>query len=128
MTMIVFSRTSTLHSADDASTDSLNAVTVLLQLRGHQEYPKYKLNTIQLIRLALKIRPVRLNRSIYVRIPNDIADLIGIKGDTEVTLKLEDARDEFCLIYRIPKRRSSVPNEIPVLYADQKGATATRTG
>jgi len=56
-----------------------------------------------LLRMALKIKPVRLNRSIYVRVPNDIADLIGIDGEADITLRLQDAGEEFFLIYSIRK-------------------------
>ncbi len=80
-----------------------------------------------MIWLALKIRPVRLNKSIYVRIPNDIADLIGIEGETDVTLRLQDAGEEFFLIYAIRKARTSLPYQPPVVYADQKVATTART-
>jgi hypothetical protein len=54
--------------------------------------------------MALKIKPVRLNRSIYVRVPNDIADLIGIDGETDITLKFQDAGEESFLIYSIRKK------------------------
>ena len=53
--------------------------------------------------MALKIKPVRLNRSIYVRIPNDIADLAGIDGDADITLRVQDSGEEFSLIYSIRK-------------------------
>ncbi len=56
-----------------------------------------------MIGLALKIRPVRLNRSIYVRVPNDIADLIGIDGEADVTLRLQNTEEEFFLIYAVRK-------------------------
>ena len=52
----------------------------------------------------MKIKPVRLNRSIYVRVPNDIADLIGIDGKTDITLRFQDVGEEFALIYSIRKR------------------------
>lgn len=77
--------------------------------------------------MALKIRPVKLNKSIYVRIPNDIADLIGIDGDADVTLKLQDSGEEFFLIYAMRKLRPTIPNQMPVLYADQKIQATTRT-
>ena len=53
--------------------------------------------------MALKIKPVKLNRSIYVRVPNDIADLAGIDGDADITLKVQDFGEEFHLIYSIRK-------------------------
>ena len=75
--------------------------------------------------MALKIRPVRLNKSIYVRIPNDIADLIGIDGQADVTLRLQDAGDEFFLIYAIRKAPATVPKQTPLAYADRKVAAVT---
>ncbi len=68
-----------------------------------------------MILLALKIRPVKLNKSIYVRVPNDIADLIGIDGEADVTLKFEDGGEEFFLIYAIRKPRPTIPNQLPVV-------------
>jgi hypothetical protein len=60
--------------------------------------------------MPLKIKPVRLNRSIYVRVPNDIADLIGIDGEADITLRFQDAGEEFSLIYSIRKRLPLVVN------------------
>jgi hypothetical protein len=54
--------------------------------------------------MALKIKPVRLNRSIYVRVPNDIADLIGLDGEADITLRFQDAGEEVFLIYSIRKK------------------------
>ncbi len=76
--------------------------------------------------MALKIRPVRLNKSIYVRVPNDIADLIGVDGQTDVTLRFQDAGEEFFLIYAIRKARTNIANQVPVVYAEQRTSTATR--
>ena len=73
--------------------------------------------------MTLKIRPVKLNKSIYVRVPNDIADLIGVDGQTDVTLRLQDAREEFFLIYAV--RKQSTPNQLAVAYSDQRSAKAT---
>ncbi|MGP8069271.1 MAG: hypothetical protein ACLP5V_05230 [Candidatus Bathyarchaeia archaeon] len=62
--------------------------------------------------MALKIRPVRLNKSIYVRVPNDIADLIGIDGEAEITLRFQDADEQFFLIYSI-RKPITVPLKLP---------------
>jgi antitoxin component of MazEF toxin-antitoxin module len=74
----------------------------------------------------LKIKPVRLNKSIYVRIPNDIADLIGIDSETDVTLRLQDAVEESFLIYAIRKARTGLPNGMSVVYAEPETATTSR--
>jgi hypothetical protein len=77
--------------------------------------------------LALKIKPVRLNKSIYVRVPNDIADLIGIDGETDVTLRLQDAEEELFLIYAIRKASPrNMPDQVPVVYGSHGIATVIR--
>lgn len=53
--------------------------------------------------LALKIKPVKLRQSVYVRIPNDIADLIGIDSNAEITLNLHEQADKFLLTYSVSK-------------------------
>lgn len=73
----------------------------------------------------MKIRPVKLNKSIYVRVPNDIADLIGVDGQTDVTLRLQDAGEEFFLIYSVRKAMQPMPNQLAVAYAEQRVAKAT---
>ncbi len=78
-----------------------------------------------LIRLALKIRPVKLNKSIYVRVPNDIADLIGVDGQTDVTLRLQDAGDEFYLVYAIRKGTTSTRSQLAVAFPDQRTTGTT---
>lgn len=63
--------------------------------------------------MTLRIKPVRLNKSIYFRVPNDIADLLSIDQLTEVTLSLEDGSDNFLLIYSI---RKSAQDDMERLY------------
>lgn len=61
---------------------------------------------------------MRLNKSIYVRVPNDIADLIGIDGEADVTLRLQNTGEEFFLIYAVRKPGSKPMNlndEIAIL-------------
>jgi hypothetical protein len=53
--------------------------------------------------VTLSIRPVRLNRSIYLRVPNDIADLIEIGDRAGVTLTFEEHADRFLLVYSVQK-------------------------
>jgi hypothetical protein len=53
--------------------------------------------------LTLKIRPVKLKQSVYFRVPNDIADLIGIDSNAQVTLNLEERDEKFLLIYSVTK-------------------------
>jgi hypothetical protein len=53
--------------------------------------------------MALKIRPIKVKQSVYFRVPNDIADLIGIERDSDVSLNLEETREEHLLVYRVKK-------------------------
>ncbi len=53
--------------------------------------------------MVLKIKPVRLGQSVYFRVPNDIADLIGISLDADVTLSLREQDDKFLLAYSVVK-------------------------
>lgn len=59
--------------------------------------------------MTLKIRPVRLKQSIYFRVPIDIADLIGLDPNAEVTLNLEERDDQFLLIYSVGKGPTARP-------------------
>lgn len=55
--------------------------------------------------MTLRIKPVKLRQTVYFRVPNDIADLIGIDPDAEVTLKLEELENEYLLKYSVTKPR-----------------------
>lgn len=55
--------------------------------------------------MTLRIKPVKLRQTIYFRVPNDIADLVGIDPDAEVTLSLEERDDKYLLKYAITKPR-----------------------
>jgi hypothetical protein len=57
----------------------------------------------QVRKVVLKIRPVRLKQTVYLRIPNDIADLIGIQPNAELTLNLKEQQDAFLLTYSVAK-------------------------
>ena len=53
--------------------------------------------------MTLVIKTVRLNKSVYLRIPNDIADLMGLTKTDQFTLQFQDFEDEVKLIYSLPK-------------------------
>jgi hypothetical protein len=57
--------------------------------------------------MTLKIKPVMLNKSVYVRVPNDIADLVGIDKDAELELTLETGGNEVSLVYSV-KRSTNI--------------------
>ena len=46
---------------------------------------------------------MKLKQSIYLRVPNDIADLIGIESDAEITLHIKEQDKQFLLIYSVSK-------------------------
>ena len=68
--------------------------------------------------MTLKIKPVQLNKSIYIRIPNDIADLIGIDKAAEFALTLETAGSEVSLVYSV-KRPKAI--ELPIKETSERG-------
>jgi len=110
------------HILNGIWTSSATHVTVGSRLWGHQTYPKHKHCNVRCMNMTLRIKPVKLNKSIYFRVPNDIADLLGIDQMTEVTLTLEHSSDNSLLIYSIRKspqedlehiyRRVKEPGEI----------------
>jgi hypothetical protein len=53
--------------------------------------------------MPLLIRPVKMNKSIYVRVPNDIAHIIGLDNQVEVSFSFEDVGEELRLIYSLNK-------------------------
>ena len=53
--------------------------------------------------MTLVIKTVRLNKSVYLRIPNDIADLIELAKSDKFTLRFQDTGDEIKLIYSLAK-------------------------
>jgi len=55
--------------------------------------------------LTLSIRPIRLKRSVYFRVPNDIVDLIGLEDDSQVILTLEEKSDRYLLVYSVFKNK-----------------------
>jgi hypothetical protein len=53
--------------------------------------------------MPLLIRPVKMNKSIYVRVPNDIAHIIGLSNEVEVSFSFEDHDNQLRLIYSLNK-------------------------
>ncbi len=49
--------------------------------------------------MALTIKPVKVNRSVYIRVPNDIADLIELTKTDQFNLRLEGTNEDVRLIY-----------------------------
>jgi hypothetical protein len=65
-------------------------------------------------KVTLKIRPVRLKQTVYLRIPNDIADLIGIQPNAELTLNLKEQQDAFLLTYSVAKPEQREQRRQPI--------------
>ena len=66
--------------------------------------------------MTLSIRPIRLKRSIYFRVPNDIVDLIGLEDDSKVTLTLEEKKDRHLLVYSVLKKNQFATDPDPEVY------------
>jgi hypothetical protein len=47
-----------------------------------------------------------MNKSIYVRVPNDIAHIIGLDNQVEVSFSFEDTGNELHLIYSLDKAQN----------------------
>ena len=65
--------------------------------------------------MTLLIRPVKMNKSIYVRVPNDIAHIIGLDNQVEVSFSFEDNDTQLRLIYSLNKSKlesQQAPNTI----------------
>ena len=61
--------------------------------------------------MPLLIRPVKMNKSIYVRVPNDIAHLIGLDNQVEVDFSFEDNANQLRLIYSLNKLNPNGANK-----------------
>jgi hypothetical protein len=59
--------------------------------------------------MTLRIRPVKLKQSIYLRVPSDIANLIGMDSEAEVTLTIEEQNHQFLLVYSVRKPLQQEP-------------------
>ncbi|HXX72295.1 MAG TPA: hypothetical protein VEI80_01260 [Candidatus Acidoferrales bacterium] len=79
--------------------------------------------------MTLSIRPIRLKRSVYFRVPNDIVDLINLEDDSQVTLTLEQQNDRYLLVYSVLKNKEgSFGQETYSLHAPlQRSAPLVRT-
>lgn len=66
--------------------------------------------------MTLTIRPIRLKRSVYFRVPNDIVDLIGLEDDSKVTLTIEEKNDRHLLVYSVLKKNQFGTDPDPEVY------------
>ena len=63
--------------------------------------------------MTLSIRPIRLKRSVYFRVPNDIVDLISLEDNSQVTLTLEEKSDRHLLVYSVLKNKPAENSPAP---------------
>jgi len=49
---------------------------------------------------GIQLRPIRLRRSLYLRIPMEVAQLIGVTKDTGFVLTLKQGEDRI-LMYKV---------------------------
>jgi hypothetical protein len=75
--------------------------------------------------LPLRIKPVKVKQSIYLRVPNDIADLIEIDPETDITMRFDEQDERYLLVYAVRKSHShvkaSVPGSLPQRSRKSKG-------
>jgi antitoxin component of MazEF toxin-antitoxin module len=71
--------------------------------------------------LPLRINPIKVKQSVYFRVPNDIADMIGVDKESDVTLTLEETHDEHLLVYRVKK--AELPNGLVIAPLQRSLAT-----
>jgi len=69
--------------------------------------------------LTLSIRPIRLKRSVYFRVPNDIVDLISLEDDSKVTLALEEKNDRHLLVYSVIKKLPENSTDLEIRHSDR---------
>jgi hypothetical protein len=70
-----------------------------------------------------------MNRSIYVRVPNDIAHIIGLDNQVEVRFSFEDIGDELRLIYSLTKSKpESTTREQPNSRRETSEQQTVRSG
>ena len=55
--------------------------------------------------MPLLIRPVKMNKSIYVRVPHGIAHIIDLDNQVEMGFSFEEIGNELHLIYSLNKSK-----------------------
>ena len=53
--------------------------------------------------MTLVVKPVQLNKSVYIRVPNDLADMIGLWKKDQLSLALQETDREYRLVYTMIK-------------------------
>ena len=55
---------------------------------------------------------MKLKQSIYLRVPNDIADLIEIEPEADITMHFDEQEERYLLVYAVKKSRSHIKSGI----------------
>ena len=55
---------------------------------------------------------MKLKQSIYLRVPNDIADLIEIDPETEITMRIDEQDERYLLVYAVKKSNSHLKSGV----------------
>jgi hypothetical protein len=61
--------------------------------------------------LPLRIRPVKLKQSVYLRVPVNIAGLVEIDPNSQATLHVKEQEERFLLIYSVEKSQGRDQSE-----------------
>jgi hypothetical protein len=62
--------------------------------------------------LPLRIKPVKLKQSVYLRVPVNIAGLVEIDPNSQVTLHVKEQEERFLLIYSVEKSQRTDQSEL----------------
>ena len=64
--------------------------------------------------MPLRIKPVKLKQSVYFRVPSNIAGLIEVGPDSQVTLRIKEQDEQFLLIYSVEKSQGADKAELTI--------------
>jgi len=79
--------------------------------------------------LPLRIKPVKLKQSVYFRVPSNIAGLIEVGPDSQVTLRIKEQDEQFLLIYSVEKSQGADKADlaIPIQMLAKSSTQSART-
>ncbi len=62
--------------------------------------------------MTLVIKPVQVNKSVYIRVPNDLVDMIDLLKKDEFNLTFQETDREYRLVYTVLKHEDQ---KVPIL-------------
>jgi hypothetical protein len=71
-------------------TERMLSICLTFSLRGEKK-------------MTLVIKPVQLNKSLYIRVPSDLVDMIGLWKKDEFNLTFQETDREYRLVYTVLK-------------------------